>query len=79
MALYAPKTAIFPVRNAATINLITTRRRPPGLRDSPVRVQLAGCHVLAELGYRKARQRCPEPNLFPVLEPSFRCVGFELP
>ena len=25
-----------------------------------------------------ARQRCPEPNLFPVVKSSFCCVGFEM-
>ncbi len=46
---------------------------------------LAGCQVrvvlLKRLGGRPARlrQRWPEPNLFPVLESSFCCVGFEMP
>jgi hypothetical protein len=44
-----------PARNSATIKLITTRRRSPGLRDSPMRVRLAGCHVPADRRQRRAR------------------------
>jgi len=42
---YAPRTVPFPARRFATSKLITTRRRSLGLRDSPMRVRIAGCHV----------------------------------
>ena len=60
MPLYAPPMATFPVRNAATIKLITTRTPiagPAGLNASP---GFVGCHVPADRRQRTGSPCLPE-------------------
>jgi hypothetical protein len=61
---YAMRIGNIPARKPATIKLIATRRRSPGLAGlTDAGSGFAGCQVPVDPGHRRARQRRPAPPL----------------